>query len=145
MDISKAIRTAFFKALDGNILIGGNPVPVVDSFDIADSQPDYPYIVLGAQEASQRTAKNRRPYNALINIDVVTGFMRPEGREQSEDIQEAIDNIVNPESRVMIDASPNGWEIGDILQQNSTYLTNRNKLFYIYRKITSYSLIVTRV
>lgn len=144
MDISQAIRTGVYGALDGVIMYGGSPVNIYDKFAPQDAQKLPAFIILGSQDDSERSVKGRRPNDATLVVDVVTRFLGPEGSEAAEGIMEDVNDIINPDSRADLDITANGWDIGDTTRINSTILTGRAQAWYIYRKITTYSFIAKK-
>jgi len=76
IDTGLPIREAYDTALDGNITVNSNNIPVFDR--IPDDQ-DYPYIVLFGQEETggdveTRTKDNKNASEVLFEIHVKTGF-----------------------------------------------------------------------
>ena len=59
MELSKAIRTAYFTALNGNVTYNGNDVPLFDAYAIPDGVT-YPYILLSSQTSNQLRIKRCR-------------------------------------------------------------------------------------
>lgn len=144
MNDSLAIRKGVFLALDENITLNSEIVAVYDAFEIPDGV-SYPYILLSSQSSSQRVTKGRRPQDAEITIDIVTGFRSPEGREQSEDIADQINELINPDDRSNLDLSAYGYKMGDINIRRSYDVTDKNDIYYVYRKIVVYSLIISKI
>lgn len=143
MDLDLAIRTAVFGAIDGNVIYNAVAVPVYDAFALPPNVA-YPYILLSSQTQGQRSTKGIRPFDATLQIDVVTGMLQPEGREQSELIMDQVNTIINPDTRAQINTSVNGWVIGDTTKQSSFSITSKNEMYYIYRKLATYVFIASK-
>lgn len=133
MSLSKALRTAYYQALNGNILHNGNPVPVYDAFALNNT---YPYIIISSQTAVQERLKTAKGYDVTILIDIVTGSLDPIGRAQSEDIGEQVENIINPDS--MQDITVAGYQVINTQNELDSDLTAKNDQYYIYRKLKRY-------
>lgn len=139
MELSKAVRTGYYQALSGVI-----SAPVYDAFAVPE-QPRYPYVLISSQTSSQRTIKRCKVWDVQITIDVVTGSTDQIGMAQAEDISEEVENIVNPDTFEDIDITALGYRIGDTRRSGDGQLTNRNDLYYVYRKIITYTHIVSKV
>ena len=133
MELSKALRTAYYQLLSGNVSINGNPVPVYDAFAPVT---DYPYIILSSQTSTEEEQKTGKGHDATILIDIVTGSMDMIGRAQSEDIAEQVENIINPDS--MQDINVQGYQVVSTIRESDGDLFNKNDSIYIYRKLMRY-------
>src|SRR6478609_8990114 len=138
MELSKAIRTAYFTALDGNITFNSNVVPVFDAYAVPDDI-QYPYILLSSQTSNQLSIKRCKRYNASILIDIVTGSTDPIGRSDAEDIAEQVDAIINPDSFIDIDLSGFGYQCGNTTREGDNDISDKNNIYYIYRKLLTYN------
>lgn len=139
MELSSAVRTGYFTALNGNITYNGEEVPVYDTFAMQDGTP-YPYILLSSQTSTQRGTKGCKLYDATILIDIVTGNLNKSGRFQAEQIAEQIDDLA-----YNIDISVNGFKIGNTLRESDTDLGDKNEQYYIYRKLLRYGLLIDKL
>lgn len=139
MELSKAVRTGYYQALEGVI-----SAPVYDAFAIPE-QPQYPYVLISSQTSVQRTIKRCKAYDITIVIDIVTGSQSQIGMAQAEDIAEEIEDIVNPDTYVDLDITANGYKIGNTFRVGDNNLTARNDLYYVYRKILTYGHIVSKI
>lgn len=144
MEISKAVRTAYFTALNGNITFNSNVVPVFDAYAVPDGIP-YPYILLSSQTSNQLTIKRCKRYNASILIDIVTGSTDLIGRSDAEDIAEQVEDIVNPDTFIDLDLSAYGFQLGNTTRDNDTDLTDKNNIYYIYRKLLTYNHLIVKL
>jgi len=144
MELSKAVRTAYFTALDGNITFNSNVVPVFDAYAIPDGVP-YPYILLSSQTSNQGNLKRCKRYDASILIDIITGSTDPIGRGDAEDIAEQIEDIINPDSFADLNLNANGYDIGNTSRAGDTDLSDKNGIYYIYRKLITYDHIITKL
>lgn len=144
MELSKAIRTAYFTALNGNIIFDSKVVPVFDAYALPDGIP-YPYILLSSQTSNQLSIKRCKRYNASILIDIVTGNTDPIGRSDAEDIAEQIEEIVNPDSFSDLDLNSNGYDIGNTSRGGDNDISDKNNIYYIYRKLITYDHIITKI
>lgn len=144
MDLSKAIRTAYYAALNGNVTFNSNVVPVFDAYAIPDSVT-YPYILLSSQTSNQLNIKRCKRYNASILIDIVTGSTDPIGRSDAEDIAEQIEDIVNPDSFIDPDLSAYNWQLGNTTREADNDISDKNNIYYIYRKLLTYSFLAVKL
>lgn len=144
MELSKAIRTAYFTALDGQITFNSNVVPVFDAYAVPDGV-SYPYILLSSQTSNQLQIKRCKRYNSSILVDIVTGSTDPIGRSDAEDIAEQVDAIINPGTFVDLDLSSYGYQLGNTTRDNDTDLTDKNNIYYIYRKLLTYNHLIVKL
>ena len=144
MELSKAVRSAYYTALDGQITFDSNVVPVFDAYAVPDDVK-YPYILLSSQTSTQLTIKRCKRYNASILIDIVTGSTDLIGREYTEDIAEQIDSIINPDTFEDIDLSEYGYQLGNTTRDGDNDLTDKNGLYYIYRKLLTYNFLIIKI
>lgn len=144
MELSKAIRTAYFNALDGNVTFNSNIVPVFDAFAIPDGVT-YPYILLSSQTSNQLLIKRCKRYNTSILIDIVTGSTDPIGRSDSEDIAEQIENIINPDTFIDLDLSAYGYQLGNTNRSADNDLSDKNSIYYIFRKLLTYDHLIVKL
>ena len=144
MELSKAIRTAYYTALDGQITFNSNVVPVFDAFAIPDGVT-YPYILLSSQTSNQLRIKRCKRYNASILIDIVTGSTDPIGRSDAEDIAEQIENIVNPDTFLDPDLTAYNWQLGNTAREADNDLSDKNNIYYVFRKLLTYSFLAVKL
>src|SRR6188508_2684338 len=115
MELSKAVRTAYYNALSGNVTFNSNVVPVFDAYAIPDGI-SYPYILLSSQTSNQLNIKRKKRYNSSILVDIVTGSTDPIGRSDAEDIAEQIENIISPDTFIDLDLSAYGYQLGNTIR-----------------------------
>jgi len=144
MELSKAVRSAYFTALDGNVTFNSNVVPVFDAYALPDGVP-YPYILLSSQTSNQLSIKRCKRYNSSILIDIVTGSTDQIGRSDAEDIAEQIEDIINPDTYTDLDLSTYGYQLGNTFRDNDTDLSDKNNIYYIYRKLLTYNHLIVKI
>lgn len=144
MELSKAIRTAYYTALNGNVTFESIAVPVFDAYALPDGIP-YPYILLSSQTSNQLSIKRCKRYNASILIDIVTGSTDPIGRSDAEDIAEQIESIVNPDTFLDPDLSAYGYQLGNTTRESDNDLSDKNNIYYVYRKLLTYSFLAVKL
>lgn len=144
MELSKAVRTAYYTALNGQITFNSNIVPVFDVYALPDGVP-YPYILLSSQTSNQLTIKRCKRYNASILIDIVTGSTDPIGRSDAEDIAGQIEDIINPDTFIDLDLSAYDYQLMNTTRDNDTDLTDKNNIYYIYRKLLTYNHLIVKL
>lgn len=143
MELSQAIRTGYFQALNGNVLHNGTAVRIFDVFALSGA--DYPYILLSSQTGGQRGQKTGKVYEATILIDIVTGGLTPIGRAQSEGIAEQIENIINPDSNIDLDITQYGYHIGQTVREEDSDLGDKREQYFIHRKLMRYRHLVSKL
>ena len=141
MDISLSLRTAYYIALNGQITKNAVALPIYDAYAIPENIK-YPYILLSSQTESQRIVKRCKIFNVTLLIDIVTGSLDMIGREESENIAEQIDNIINPDT--FVDLTMTGYTIGNTNRGESYDTTDKNQNYYIYRKLIRYNHIISK-
>lgn len=144
MELSKAIRTAYYTALNGNITFNALPVPIFDAYALPDNI-SYPYVLLSSQTSNQLQIKRCKRYNSSILIDIVTGSTDPIGRSDAEDIAEQIEDIINPDTYTDLDLSTYGYQLGNTFRDNDTDLSDKNNIYYIYRKLLTYNHLIVKI
>ena len=144
MELSKAVRTAYYTALDGSITFDSVVVPVYDAYAVPDGIP-YPYILLSSQTSNQLSIKRCKRYNVSVIVDIVTGSTDPIGRSDAEDIAEQIEDIINPDDFTDLDLSAYGYQLGNTLKDSDNDLTDKNNIYYIYRKLLTYSHLAVKL
>lgn len=144
MELSKAIRTAYYNVLNGNVILNSKFVPIFDAYALPDGIP-YPYILLSSQTSNQLSIKRCNRYNASILIDIVTGGTDPIGRGDAEDIAEQVGAVVNPDTFIDIDLSDFGFQLGNTTRESDNDLSDKNNIYYIYRKLLTYSFLAVKL
>lgn len=136
MDISLAIKTTYFQALNGNV-----SAPIYEAFAIPENA-SYPYVIISSITASERLPNGCRIYNVETILDVVTGFASPKGSNDAFIITEQITDIIWPLDLVDLDATDYGWKIGETRLIGATPLQLRTDNYWIYRNLLTFSHIV---
>lgn len=144
MIVSKAVRTAYYSALNGNIALDGNEVPVFDVYAVPE-EVTMPYILLSTQVDVQQVIKNCKRWNASILVDIVTGSTDPIGRSDAEDIAEQVEDIINPDTFEDLDLAAYGYQLGNTIKENDTELTLKTSTQYVYRKLLRYGFLITKL
>jgi len=144
MELSKVLRLAYENALSGNVLFNALPVPVYDAFALPEIS-GYPYILLSSQTSNQLSIKRCKRYNTSILVDIVTGSTDPIGRSDAEDISEQIENIINPDTFIDLDLSAYDYQLMNTTRDNDTDLTDKNNIYYIYRKLLTYNHLIVKL
>jgi hypothetical protein len=136
MDLSLALKTAYFQALDPEI-----GVSVYDAFSIPE-RVSYPYVIISSIDVNEIVNSGCKSYQATVTLDIVTGFSSPTGMNTAWIIGENIESIINPNSRINLDLSANGYQMGQTRLTGSNALQLRTDNYYIYRNIRTYSHII---
>lgn len=83
-DSKRALRTAYFTALNGNITLSGRDVPV---WDRVPTRQGYPYIKLAEQTITEAGGKRGcLMQEATLLLDIVTSFDGEQGGKQESDL-----------------------------------------------------------
>jgi|SRR5690554_2717405 len=144
MEVSLALRRAYFKKLNGNITLDGDTIPVFDAYALPEDVT-YPYMLLSSQVNVQRGVKcNTKMYNSTILVDIVTGDIDPIGREQSEVIANKIETLVYPDNDTDLDLTDDGWEIGHTQREQDFDSSQRSDVYYIFRKLIRYEHLISK-
>lgn len=136
MDISLALKTGYFQALNPEI-----GIPIYDAFSVPVSAT-YPYVIISDISVQERLPNGCKIYNATVTLDVVTGFTSPTGMNAAWNISEDITAIVNPMSLQDLDIEGNGWAIGETRLVSSNPVQLKTGTFWIYRNVLVFSHIV---
>lgn len=144
------IRTAYYQALNGNVIHDTQPVPIYDSF--APEEAVSPYIVITDQTAaSEPTTRCRFRSGITIQMEIVMAF--PPGVRGGKAPTEAMAEQVY---FLVLSKESNGYlDIGSRLYNGkadldfSTYLTQLDQIngnnVYIYRKIIRFRHTITQI
>lgn len=141
MELSTALRTGYYNALNGNVTYKGEVVNVYDTFALPEDA-GYPYILLSSQNSQEKLVKGCKLYDADILIDIVTGELRPVGRLQAESIADQVETLVNSN---FIDITSNGFKIGHTNRESDTDLGSKNDQYYIFRKLMRYKHLIDKL
>ena len=133
MDISLAIKTGYFEALSY-----GLNIPVYDAFAIP-ANAVYPYVIIASIEVNEEIDSKCKSFNATVTLDIVTGSASPTGMNQAYTISGAIEDIINPASRIPIPLTD--YEIGQTRSSSQDNQIRTNN-WWIYRVIKVYSHLI---
>lgn len=136
MDISLAIKTGYFQALNPEI-----GVPIYDAFSVPESAV-YPYVIIASIIPSEKLPNGCLIYDCIVTLDVVTGFSSATGMNQAWNISEIIRNIIRPINGSDLDLSDYGWVIGETRGLPDNPLPLRSDNWWIYRNLLTFSHIV---
>ena len=131
MDISLALKTGYFQALNPEI-----GIPIYDAFSVPVSAT-YPYVIIASIDPVEELDSKCKSFDVSVTLDIVTGFSSPTGMNAAWNISEEIENIVNPPSRQPINLEPYGWEIGQT-RSSSVPIQLRTGNYWIYRCIKTF-------
>lgn len=141
MNKSKALRTGYYTALNGNVTYNSALVKFYDSYQKPTDSEQF-YVLLSTQTSSQRGLKqNGKVYDDTILIDIVTKFPKPVGRAVSEEIAEQIENIID----AGIDLTAYGYKIGNTNLESDTDMEAKNDQYYIFRKLMRYKHLIDKL
>lgn len=136
MDISLALKTGYFQALNPEI-----GIPIYDAFSVPVSAT-YPYVIISEISVQERIPNGCKIYNATVTLDVVTGFTSPTGMNAAWSISEDITDIVNPMDLADLVVDGYGWSIGETRLIGSNPVQLKTGTFWIYRNVLVFSHIV---
>ena len=125
---NKALQTAYYQALNGNISYGGSNVPV---YDIVPDGADYPYIVFVSQNTVEDVTKDDFGYEIVFELDVVTGFEGSfGGKSQGYDIAQDVINAIR--TRTANYLSLDGYTMVTTTLDSSFVLQEDYETFILY-------------
>ena len=136
MDLSLAIKTAYFQVLNGNI-----GCPVYDAFSIPPTVT-YPYVIIASIDVREIFEAGCKMWRADVLLDVVTGFSSQTGMNAAWNIGGLIEDIINPASRANIDLTSDGYTCIMTRLAGSLPDSYRTNNYWIYRNLRTYSHIV---
>lgn len=132
MDISLALKTGYFQALNPEI-----GIPIYDAFSVPVSAT-YPYVIIAAIEPSEELDSKCKSFDVTVTLDIVTGFTSPTGMNAAFNISEDIEDIVNPNDRTQLDITSYGWQIGQT-RSSSQPIQLKTGTYWVYRCIKTYT------
>ena len=93
-DINYSVRKAYYKALQGHVMIDSIAVEVYDK--MAPNNAAYPYIILSTQTDVDDSVKSCQGHECTMLVDVVTGFNGAVKSDILDDICGQILGLINP-------------------------------------------------
>lgn len=138
-DTKKILRHAVFNALDGNITLNGNPVPVYDEKNGNESV----YILLSNQQEFDDSPDGSFITRSTIDYEVVqqTGFSV--SKDAIDDINEQILDIIIPTQGTTGLTIPTGFQFHHVKRESSRSLAFEiSPTESIVRNITTISTII---
>lgn len=118
--VSNAYRQAIFEALDGNVIYGGDPIPVVSA--IAERNETF-YIVMEGNSVSGISDKQKFASDATITIEIVDYQTRRASYKAVNEIYALILAILIPSPYKA------GFAIGSPFQAECVEVVSEEELF----------------
>lgn len=116
-DHSYQLRKAMFEALDGNLTLNANPVPVVDG-KLESLPAEGVFVVFGDQSDSDKSNKNAFVVSTSFDLAIVDKRMATSSRQDVDDVCDQVLQIIKPTT------STTGLSIADPFRITSlTYLS----------------------
>jgi hypothetical protein len=130
---------AYFTALDGNIEIDGDALPIYDGEAPPEVQGSY--ILLGDRTSTQTPAKGRFTSECTLLVDVV--IKGPNfGFKDSEDAAEQIMALINSDSNPVCASS---FQVVTTSIQSTNNLNGLNRTDNIFRTLIRYRHLVNQI
>ena len=130
---------AYFTALDGNIEIDGESLPIYDG----EAPPEVTgsYILLGDRTSTQTPAKGRFTSECTLLVDIV--IKGPNfGFKDSEDAAEQIMALINSDSNPVCASS---FQVVTTSMQSTNNLNGLNRTDNIFRTLIRYRHLVNQI
>lgn len=132
IDYTAPVRTAYFQALDGNVVIGTKDVAIYDKQ--APNDALYPYIVLSTQTGVGQYTKNNHGQEVTMLIDIVNGKIGAVDTLDVNDIANQIYTIIHDNNNTMF-VLPDGLTVLSTRLLLDTTDTNQNGAYKISRRL----------
>lgn len=130
---------AYFTALDGNIIIDGDPLPICDGQVTPDVEGSY--ILLGARTYTQTKSKGRYNGECTLLIDVV--IKGPNyGFKDSEDAAEQITELINSDNNPVCSSN---FQVVSTSVLSTNNLPSINPTDNIFRTLIRYRHLVNEI
>lgn len=143
LDPDKYIRKAFGDCLAGHVIIGGKVVSVVDTF--SDDFNGKHQILLGTLEGISQNDKESFNRDVTLTIDIATRTDGSASRQLADDIAEQVALLVQPDRKstgLQIDGR---FQIINLRQSSSGYLTEKNAKHFVVRKLLRYQFRIVQI
>jgi len=136
LDAEKAFRKAVFEALNNNIVVGGNNIPVYDEF-AADDAPDL-FVVIGNMYADDRRNFAKWVTGLVIILQVVQVQKRAITKDVIDEVANTIKGILLPSIDTIGLSIDNPFSVNNLYRESSSYLSEQNNTNWVMRKIERY-------
>jgi hypothetical protein len=136
LDAEKALRKAIFQALNNNVVVGGDTIPVYDEF-AADDAPDL-FIVIGNQYGDNRFTFQKWVTGCVIILQVVQTQKRAISKDLIDEVAETMKGILLPTPYTTGLSIDSPLSINNLYRESSSYLSEQNNTNWVMRKIERY-------
>lgn len=138
-DTKRILRQAIFNALDGNITLNGNPVPVYDE----KNENENVYILLSNQQEFDDSPDGSFITRSTIDYEVVQQTGYSVSKDDIDDINEQILEILIPTQGTTGLTIPSGFQFHNVKRESSRSLAFEiSPTESIVRNITTISTII---
>jgi hypothetical protein len=139
MEIQEAIRIGYYTKLLGNV-----GVPVYSEGSVPENAPKN-YVIISSFTADQRFTDTRKVFECSQMVDIVTESLGPTGFGTANAIANLVEERINPDNRVDVDITDNGYEIGNTFTIDTNHQFIKDSTRYIYRVIKRYRHLVSKL
>lgn len=139
MEIQEALRIGYLQALVGNV-----GVQVYSEGSVPENAGKN-YVIISAFTGDQRFTDTSKVLEVTQMVDIVTESLEPTGFGTANTIANLVENAINPDNRVDIDITDNGWKVGNTFTIQTNHLFDKDKTRYIYRVIKRYRHVVSKL
>lgn len=138
IDTIEALRTAYFKALDGQLTYNGQPVPISDEITPAGDIPDL-YVIIASQSTVEENTFQSWGELQSINLDIVNKTTARNSKQPCDRIAGQILSILFPDSN---DKGKSGLPVQPGIQINSPRLSGST---YLSLSLNSSNTVMRRI
>jgi hypothetical protein len=139
MEIQEALRIGYLRALVGNV-----GVQVYSEGSIPENAGRN-YVIISSFTGDQRFTDTSKVFEVTQMVDIVTESLEPTGFGTANTIANLVENAINPDNRLDIDITDNGWQVGNTFTIQTNHLFDKDKTRYIYRVIKRYRHVVSKL
>ena len=141
---TKEIRTAYYQALNGNLSINGQNVPVVDGWDNAQSLVMHHVIIKNVTDSRRDRTQQTWGFEVIVELDIVTFQHNGFSSDDRDDIENQILTILMPTPNT-IGISVTGFGLYNMEKESSRPIDEIGRGGNIARKILRISQFIQQL
>lgn len=142
IDVQKAVRYGFGKALENQLSYQGTAVPITDSILTIDDSCNL-YVVITLQTAKESSDFSKFRYNATITLDIVHKAGYAVSKDAVDSIAEQISSIIQPTVTSNGLVAQTGIKFTNVNRVSDSYLSlSLNNIGPVVRRIIVYEVLV---
>jgi len=140
-DPGKALRTAIYNVLNGNLMLDVSTIPVYDTFGSEVNQDNF--VAISNINETDSSNKSNFATDMQVTLDVVTRAQSYDGNEDAENIANQILTLLLPTPQSTLTATAD-FQFLNLQRSGSNYLSEQTDTGYVFRKLLTLSVTVVQ-